>query len=436
MAGGIVPPNMRISTREAVFASLVLAAVPAACAGCDREPSGTGTWIGLISSGDVLSRADRFRVWAFDAAVQRCAGDAVPDPRGPALASTGDVAPGATARMDVPPGARTFYAEVYGVPGVADLLATGCSEQVLAPGERTTVLIRLSAVGEDGGDGDADVPDDGRDVDDADSTDHAEDDAAEEAGEDMEVEPDAAEDAADADDEAPDAEGVPEDVEDAPDDRPGDADADAAAGVHYSCTFAATECTEWRTAALRGINDWQCGTGAGEPDRGSDGAGGVLGTRLGGNYSDRSDCYAQSPSIDASGGSGPLRLTFRHWMQGEGIAGDCTGSSANNDGGLVEASGGGAPFAAVAPHGGYPLRSLDAFFSGGPAYVDGRPGFACRSGDPLPAPPRSDWERECFDVTAFRTADVRIRFYFGSDSTANARGWYIDEVVVEDGECP
>jgi len=414
-------PPMRLGSPSAARSALAaLAAI--ALAACEPAPDGTGTWVGLLGSSEILSRVDHFRVWAYDSAVQRCSGDAVPDPRAAALASTGDVAVGDTTRLEVPAGERTFYAEAYGSPGSGDVIATGCAEEALAAGQHAAVVIRLAETGGDGGDGDgdgdADVPD-------------ARDDGA-----------DGDADAADEADAADDAPEIRDDGDDVPDDAdaPADAVIDAGPPLYYSTSFLPADCALWTIGRVSasGVADWQCGNGTGTPDSGHDVAGGVLATGIGRAYSARADGYAESPAINTLTGTGPLRLQFWQWFQTEGYAGDCTGASANNDGGLVAVSTGGAPFATdgVAPADGYPYLSIDATFSGGPAFVNGRPGFACRSGRPLPAAPDVAWQRECFDLSAFRAGDLRIRFYFGSGADAIARGWYVDELALEDGACP
>lgn len=412
------------ATRRRIAVGWVLlsgAAWVCACA-CDAATAGRGIWVGVIVDTDILSRLDHFRVWAYDSAVQRCAGDTVSDPRAPALASTGDLTLADTAELMIPAGERTFYAEAYGGPGARDVIATGCAERAVAAGERVTVVIRLAESGDGGdADGDADAIDAA-----ADETDVADDSLDDAADIGTDVDQDAGTDADDGAD----------DGRDAADD--GVVSTDGTGDVYFTSTFTPHECFLWATASVRGVSDWQCGRGADIPDNGHDDSGGVMGTVIGGDYSPRSDGYAESPPIDASGGSGPLRLAFWHWMQTEAWDSDCTGTFANDDGGMVEVAGGGSGFTneGVRPFGSYPYNSLDAYFSGGSAHVDGKPGFACRSGDPRPPPSIILWERECFDLSAFRAPDLRIRFYFGSGVFGFARGWYIDQVVVEDGVCP
>jgi hypothetical protein len=395
--------------------------VALASAACDPQGPGTGTFVALLGDSDIISTVDHFRVWVFDRAVQGCSGDTVADPRAPALVSSGAVGRDDTARLSVPAGERTFYAEAYATPETGELVATGCTQRRLSPDEQATVVIRLAGAGVDGGDADADA--------DGDADDGA---GGDEWGE-------AAPDDADGDSfdpgDAPDGPEEPDDA-DVRDEAPDEAD--AGGPIYYSTTFLSVDCARWTRLPLLGENDWQCQTRDGVPAAGHDAAGGVLATRVLGNYSNRSDCFAESPAIDPSAGAGPLRLVFWHWMETESYDSDCAGTSADYDGGMVEVSvrDHGFTHDGVAPFGGYPYEALYAYFDGGPSHVDGLPGFSCRSGDPLPPEPDVAWERECFDLTAFRAPDLRVRFYFGSDGMGTARGWYIDEFTVEDGACP
>jgi len=299
-------------------------------------------------------------------------------------------------------------------------------------------------------------PDSGTDGDiHADAADVSDDDAAVEDSSHDGDPPDLAGDAGDdvaeaADDGGSDADDVPDDgdagddvaeaADDVPDGGDGGDAGDAEPSPYYRTSFSDIDCARWTTgrASSGGVDDWQCGSGTGDPDSGHDAEGGVLATRIGADYSLRSNGFAESPAIDTGPGTGPLRLRLWHWMETEGRDTDCTGSSGDNDGGLVAVSTGGGPYttSGVEPFDGYPCSSIDAWFGGGPAFVDGQPGFACRSGRPRPPPPAVAWEQVCFDISAFRAPDLRIRLYFGSDAFVVARGWYVDELSVEDGTCP
>ena len=45
------------------------------------------------------------------------------------------------------------------------------------------------------------------------------------------------------------------------------------------------------------------------------------------------------------------------------------------------------------------------------------------------------WKKESFDLSAYRVANVKIRFKITSDSSVSRDGWYIDDVTVTDPTC-
>ena len=42
------------------------------------------------------------------------------------------------------------------------------------------------------------------------------------------------------------------------------------------------------------------------------------------------------------------------------------------------------------------------------------------------------WQEEVFSLDAYKVANVRIRFFLDSDSSANREGWFIDDIVVQE----
>ncbi len=128
-----------------------------------------------------------------------------------------------------------------------------------------------------------------------------------------------------------------------------------------------------------------------------------------GNYANLADGALESEPATLLPNS---LLRFHHWMDAEvssGTAGYCY------DGGMVEMSVDGGPWAQISPVGGYPYRIR----------VGGIPG-------PWPVETEVysgaiDWVEAVFEITGCQ-GEARFRFRFGSDGADTQEGWYIDDV--------
>jgi len=156
---------------------------------------------------------------------------------------------------------------------------------------------------------------------------------------------------------------------------------------------------QWHVSGTRnhtpgGASSWKCG------DAGS------------GEYANLLDAGLVTESFDLGIDS---ELTFWQWIDAE------TSSAYPEycyDGGLVEISIDGGPFAQIFPMEGYT--------------------YLIREGStPGPFPVNTevfsgsfDWHAVSFDLSAFE-GEAQIRFRFGSDGAAAGEGWYIDDVMVD-----
>jgi len=106
-------------------------------------------------------------------------------------------------------------------------------------------------------------------------------------------------------------------------------------------------------------------------------------------------------------------IRFWHWIDAE----DDTDWRAW-DGGIIEASVDGGPWAQLTPDGGYPytiITNPECPFPGG---------TPCFSGT-------YTWSQVRVDLTDLSGTSVRLRFRFGSDGATTEEGWYIDDVTFE-----
>jgi hypothetical protein len=126
---------------------------------------GIGTVAAQLTGSGLRDETLSLRVLAFDLTAQRCTGPAVEHPELPPLATSGLVrADVLQVTLSIPAGPRTIYVEVYRDVDGTDRFGTGCTEVVLAAGERRTLRIEVVTAGSDA-DGDADADDGGEDVD-------------------------------------------------------------------------------------------------------------------------------------------------------------------------------------------------------------------------------------------------------------------------------
>jgi immune inhibitor A len=147
-----------------------------------------------------------------------------------------------------------------------------------------------------------------------------------------------------------------------------------------------------RNHTLGGSYAWKCG---------SVGAG---------TYADRTDAVLYTiplplATVDA--------IRFWHWISSEAGPGNSVW-----DGGVVEASVDGGPWAALTPDGGYPCTIVPNPASPFPANMP------CYGGT-------VDWSPARFDLSGLGGTTVQVRFRFGSDAAVTQEGWYIDDVSIE-----
>jgi hypothetical protein len=145
---------------------------------------------------------------------------------------------------------------------------------------------------------------------------------------------------------------------------------------------------------------WQRGTPSGVGPNGAFSGTICWGTNLTGNYPDNTTAYLTGQPINPTGQ--PLFLSFTHYYDTE----------SGFDGGNVQVNTG-SGWVTVTPVGGYPM----GFLSG----LGNEDGWSGNSGG---------WQPVVFDLTAYSSSSLTIRFHFGSDGGVTAPGWYIDDVSV------
>lgn len=152
--------------------------------------------------------------------------------------------------------------------------------------------------------------------------------------------------------------------------------------------------------------DWQCGVpvNVGPPTAylGTQ----CIGTKIGGNYSDNQTyggATATSPDF-VLGAAPSIMLTFRMWLDTEGVDHDGVNLWISNDGGATYTL-----VNSVAPP--YPL-----IIAGQAAWGGQQSGFG--------------WQLMQADLSAYAGQTVRLRFAFRSDSSGTFPGVYIDDFFV------
>lgn len=129
----------------------------------------------------------------------------------------------------------------------------------------------------------------------------------------------------------------------------------------------------------------------------------VWGTRLNGNYSNNANWYLESPEILIPNNS---HLIFCHYHEFEVTSGTLY------DGGNVKIStDGGSIFTLITPISGYDgnISALNEQGFGGDS---------------------EDWQPVEFDLSAYGSQNVIIRWHFASDGSVTDYGWYIDDVAL------
>jgi uncharacterized membrane protein len=104
-------------------------------------------------------------------------------------------------------------------------------------------------------------------------------------------------------------------------------------------------------------------------------------------------------------GSGAQVLGFYNWFEMDTMGAE---------GGFVEISVAGGPWNQIDPVGGYPY--IGGFIGG--YWVDAYSGIT------------TGWEYEEFDLSAYASQVVQVRFHFASDGWGWQAGWYVDEVYM------
>jgi len=141
----------------------------------------------------------------------------------------------------------------------------------------------------------------------------------------------------------------------------------------------------------------------------------VWATKLDGDYSYSSNSTLETPVITVPTSGSYAALSFWQWyyMEQSTYSGTCY------DGGNVKIStDGGSTWTILMPDIGY--------IGNAASYNAGIPGEPCFSGYD-----HDYWHKATFDLSAYKGQPVIIRWHFGSDSSVNKVGWYIDDVRVE-----
>ncbi len=154
--------------------------------------------------------------------------------------------------------------------------------------------------------------------------------------------------------------------------------------------------------------DWEWG----EPTTGPSGAYSgvnVWATKLGDNYSSSSDSRLHTIALTVPSSHLYASLSFWQWYYIEN----------NYDGGNVKIStDGGSSWAILTPDIGY-----NGTATSGNAAIPGEPCFTGYNDDV--------WHKVTFDLTPYRGMGVLIRLHFGSDSSVQRVGWYVDDMRIE-----
>jgi hypothetical protein len=140
-----------------------------------------------------------------------------------------------------------------------------------------------------------------------------------------------------------------------------------------------------------------------------------------GHYLDLCDAFLVSPIVTNL--PADATLTFEHQIISE-VSGAYPDSC--YDGGLLEISANGGAFGQM-----FPLNGYDKHFryrtSGGRPYSGPLPGWECwANGDTT----ITTWRNTSFDLSAYASQDVQLRWRFCSDSAGTREGWYVDAITI------
>ncbi len=154
--------------------------------------------------------------------------------------------------------------------------------------------------------------------------------------------------------------------------------------------------------------DWEWGSPTNGPGGANSGVN-VWATKLGGNYSASSNSKLDSPPVAIPSGSTYAQLSLWMWYDTE----------LNYDGMNVKLStDGGASWTILTPDIGY-----NATATSGNAGIAGE---KCFSGHG-----QKFWQKAIFDLTPYKGQTAIVRLHFGSDSSVQYPGFYVDDVRIE-----
>jgi hypothetical protein len=187
-------------------------------------------------------------------------------------------------------------------------------------------------------------------------------------------------------------------------------------------TFNFESCANWTTGKAHASgNDvsWACGNPTGTPPNGPPGnPTGVWATNLTGTYNFSESSFLQSPPLNLTSCAGEgITMTLRHWYLFEG-------GVTRPDGGIVQISTNGTTWTTIDPVGGalYGAGNIGATYPP----VMGTPGFNGNQNNNSNVMLESMW-----DLSAYAgLSDVHLRFVFGSDSSDQRAGWYLDNLEL------
>lgn len=177
----------------------------------------------------------------------------------------------------------------------------------------------------------------------------------------------------------------------------------------YASSFdGASAPAAWTTTG----GEWAWGVPTKGPNSDHTGGGKLFATRLSGNYGDGAYAILHSqPVTIPSGLTNPYKLRFWMWLSTE----------TDFDGGNLEVSVDGGAFTLV------PGASLSTPYNsnGGLDGLLGQPGWEGTTTG------FNSWRRIRMDLSAYGGKTVQFRFVFGSDSSVNSTGWFIDDFAIE-----
>ncbi len=159
-----------------------------------------------------------------------------------------------------------------------------------------------------------------------------------------------------------------------------------------------------------GTGDWEWGNPTAGPGNAHSGSN-VWATNLNGAYSNYANEWVDSAPISIPTGV-PAELGFWHWYNIED-------GYSHYDGGNVKIStDGGSTWTLLGSYlDPYPIQQCYSGNSG----IPGEPCFTGSSGS---------WNYVTFDLSSYAGEQVMFRWHFGSDTSLNYEGWYIDDVSV------